>query len=91
MEGLSRKFRRTAVAAFVLAALLWVCPAPARAQCPLCRTAVQQAGDQTARTMNLAILVLLVPPVSIFCTIFVVAYRKRKGDGEGDDDRGLEP
>ena len=91
MRGPARQFRRTAAAALLLAAL-WAGPAPARAQCPLCRTAVQQAGDQTARTMNLAILVLLVPPVSIFCTIFVVAYRKRRGDDEGDDDdRGLEP
>jgi heme/copper-type cytochrome/quinol oxidase subunit 2 len=32
--------------------------------------------------MNLAIVVLLIPPVSIFCTIFAVAYRKRKGDDE---------
>jgi len=87
---LARKFRRVAAAALVLAAL-WDSPAPARAQCPLCRTAVQQSGDQTARTMNLAILVLLVPPVSIFCTIFVVAYKKRRGDDEDDDDQGLEP
>jgi heme/copper-type cytochrome/quinol oxidase subunit 2 len=79
----------TVAAALVLAAL-WCWPAEARAQCPLCRTAVQQAGDTTARTMNLAILVLLVPPVSIFCTIFVVAYKKRNGADE-DDDRGLEP
>jgi heme/copper-type cytochrome/quinol oxidase subunit 2 len=88
-----RKIRRVAAAAYLLAALLaW--PAAAAAQCPLCRTAVQQAGDQTARTMNLAILVLLIPPVSIFCTIFAVAYRKRKGGGDGGgegDDRGLEP
>ena len=93
MRGLARKFRRTAGAALLLAAL-WGGPAPARAQCPLCRTAVQQAGDRTARTMNLAILVLLVPPVSIFCTIFVVAYRKRRGGDdydEGGDDRGLDP
>ena len=81
MGRLGRKFRLAAAAALVLAAL-WSCPAPARAQCPLCRTAVQQSGDQTARTMNLAILVLLVPPVSIFCTIFVVAYKKRRGDEE---------
>ena len=87
---LARKFRRVAAVALMLAAL-WASPAPARAQCPLCRTAVQQSGDQTARTMNLAILVLLVPPVSIFCTIFVVAYKKRKGDDEEDDDQGLEP
>jgi heme/copper-type cytochrome/quinol oxidase subunit 2 len=72
-------------------AALWGCPAPARAQCPLCRSAVQQAGDTTARTMNLAILVLLIPPVSIFCTIFAVAYKKRKGDEGDDDDQSLEP
>ena len=81
MKRLARKFRRLAAAALVLAAL-WAAPDAARAQCPLCRTAVQQSGDQTARTMNLAILVLLVPPVSIFCTIFVVAYKKRRGDEE---------
>ena len=84
MEGLARKFRLTAAAALVLAAV-WAGPAPARAQCPLCRTAVQQAGDKTARTMNLAILVLLVPPVSIFCTIFALAYRRRKGDEEDEE------
>ena len=80
-------------AALLLAALWAAAPGAARAQCPLCRTAVQQAGDQTARTMNLAILVLLIPPVSIFCTIFAVAYRRRRGgDGEGDDDdQGLGP
>ena len=82
---------RASAAALLLAAL-WACPEAARAQCPLCRTAVQQAGDRTAETMNLAILVLLIPPVSIFCTIFAVAYRKRNGGGEEeDDDRGLEP
>ncbi len=85
-----RKFQRGAAAALVLAAL-WCAPAPAAAQCPLCRTALQDAGDKTARTMNLAILVLLIPPVSIFCTIFAVAYMKRKGDDDGGDDQGLEP
>ena len=50
------------------------------AQCPLCRTALEHGGDAAARTMNIAILVLLVPPVSLFCSIFAIAYRKRKGD-----------
>ena len=81
MTRLRLKFQLAVAAALVLAAL-WAWPAPAAAQCPLCRTAVQQSGDQTARTMNLAILVLLVPPVSIFCTIFVVAYKKRKDEEE---------
>jgi hypothetical protein len=86
----ARKINRVAAAALALAAL-WAWPAAALAQCPLCRSALQAEGDGTARTMNLAILVLLIPPVSIFCTIFAVAYRKRKGDDGEDDDQGLEP
>ena len=71
-------------AALALAVVAAVWPESALAQCPLCRSALQQGGDSTARTMNLAIVVLLIPPVSIFCTIFAVAYRKGKG---GDDER----
>ena len=65
-----------------LAALALFLPAEALAQCPLCRSALTNAGEQTARTMNLAIVVLLIPPVSIFCTIFAVVYKKAKGDKE---------
>ena len=69
-------------AAFALAALAAAWPETALAQCPLCRSALQNAGDQTARTMNFAIVVLLIPPVSIFCTIFAVVYKRAKGDDE---------
>ena len=70
-------------ATLVLAALAGAWPEPAFAQCPLCRSALQDAGDTTARTMNLAIVVLLIPPVSIFCAIFAVVYQKvRNGDDE---------
>ena len=56
----------------------------ALAQCALCRTALKDSGEATARTLNLGILVLLIPPVAIFCTIFAVAYKKGKGEGGGD-------
>jgi heme/copper-type cytochrome/quinol oxidase subunit 2 len=69
-------------AAFALAALAAVWPETALAQCPLCRSAVEQAGEQTARTLNLAIVVLLIPPVSIFCAIFAVLYKRARGDDE---------
>ena len=75
-------------AALGLAALAAAWPETALAQCPLCRSAVQNAGEQTARTLNLAIVVLLVPPVSIFCAIFAVVYRKAR---EGDGDQNREP
>jgi heme/copper-type cytochrome/quinol oxidase subunit 2 len=79
------------VAALLLCALAALAPAAVSAQCPLCRAGLQQGGDKTARTMNLAILVLLIPPVSIFCTIFAVAYRRRNGSDDDMDDSGLEP
>ena len=75
-------------ASLLCAAVAAVWPGAAFAQCPLCRSALQDAGDQTARTMNLAIVVLLIPPVSIFCTIFAVVYRKSKGDAA---DQNREP
>ena len=75
-------------AALALAALAAAWPGAALAQCPLCRSALTNAGDQTARTMNFAIVVLLIPPVSIFCAIFAVVYRKARGD---DEDQNREP
>ncbi len=65
------------LAASALAALASV---GAEAQCALCRAALEKAGEQTARTINLGIIVLLIPPVAIFCTIFAAAYRKAKDD-----------
>jgi heme/copper-type cytochrome/quinol oxidase subunit 2 len=69
-----------AAALALAAAALWA--VGAGAQCALCRTALQDSGETAARAMNLGILVLLVPPVAIFCTIFVVAYRKGKGSSQ---------
>ncbi len=73
-------------AAFALAALSAAWPETALAQCPLCRTALTNAGQRAARAMDLAIVVLLIPPVSIFCAIFAVVYRKAKG-GEEDKEQ----
>lgn len=79
----------TLVFAAALAALAAAWPEAALAQCPLCRSAVQNAGEQTARTLNLAIVVLLIPPVSIFCAIFAVVYRRARGGV--DDGQNREP
>jgi hypothetical protein len=46
------------------------------AQCAMCRASVTQAF---AKSLNLAILVLFVPPVTMFVGIFFVAFRNRKG------------
>ena len=80
-EGRARAVIFTAL---VSACAFFFSSGSALAQCALCRTALQDSGEATARTLNLGILVLLVPPVAIFCTIFAVAYKKGKGEGGGD-------
>jgi hypothetical protein len=50
------------------------------AQCAMCRAAAVASGNEAS--LNLAILVLLIPPVLMFCAIFIVAYRFRAALGE---------
>jgi hypothetical protein len=48
----------------------------ALAQCAMCRSTVPQAF---AKNLNLAVIVLLAPPVTIFSAILFIAFKKRKG------------
>ena len=47
------------------------------AQCVMCRASLTN-NSAFAKNLNIGVLVLLVPPVSIFCTIFILAIRNRK-------------
>jgi len=52
-------------------------------QCSMCRAAL--AGSNNAlfiKNFNIGVLVLLVPPVTIFCSIFVVLKRYKSSDDE---------
>jgi hypothetical protein len=52
-------------------------------QCSMCRTALTSANNALfVRNFNIGVLVLLVPPVTIFCSIFVVLKRYRTADDE---------
>jgi hypothetical protein len=58
----------------------------ASAQCAMCRAAL--AGSNNAffiRNFNIGVLVLLVPPVTMFCSIFVVLKRYHRDDERPDD------
>jgi hypothetical protein len=68
---------------FALAAVT-IAGQTALAQCAMCRTAVGSSAEaaKLARSLNFAILILLIPPVAIFCGIFLAAFRRRKGRGE---------
>jgi len=50
-------------------------------QCSMCRSSL--AGSNNAffiRNFNIGVLVLLVPPVTIFCSIFVALKRYKAAD-----------
>lgn len=52
-------------------------------QCSMCRSAL--AGSNNAffiRNFNIGVLVLLIPPVTIFCSIFVALKRYRAADAD---------
>jgi hypothetical protein len=55
-------------------------------QCSMCRTALTGANNALfVRNFNIGVLVLLVPPVTIFCSIFVVLKRYRNSDDEPEE------
>ena len=47
------------------------------AQCAMCRASLGN-NSSFIHNFNIGVLVLLIPPVSMFCTILVVAFRYRK-------------
>ncbi len=70
------------VVAAVVSALL-VASHSTFAQCAMCKAAIEASTDAAtaSKGLNLAALVLLVPPVSIFAGLFGVFYRYRNIQG----------
>jgi hypothetical protein len=56
----------------------------ASAQCAMCRTGLNGSPDamRVAQQFNFAVLVLLIPPVLLFCGFFLLMLRFRKSQGE---------
>ena len=53
----------------------------APAQCSMCRAALAGANNAFfIRNFNIGVLVFLVPPVTMFCSIFVVLKRYHRDD-----------
>ena len=70
---------RTLLILTVAVGLMLAAADPAFAQCAMCRAAIENSTDAAAASkgLNLAALVLLIPPVSIFAGLFGVFYRYR--------------
>lgn len=66
-----------------ISATLLVLSSAAFAQCAMCKNSVtgSPSAAKLSESLNFAIIILLIPPVLIFCGIFFVAYRHRKARG----------
>lgn len=71
--------RRLMIIILILLLILLLAMDTVFAQCAMCRQALENSaeGGQLAQGMNLAILILLVPPVVMFIGLFALAYRYR--------------
>lgn len=74
-------WRRVLVLAVMAVAVVLLANTYAEAQCSMCRTALTSASNSRfIRNFNIGVLVLLVPPVTIFCSIFIALRRFKATD-----------
>ena len=67
---------RVAVLIVVAAAVMLLTSADVDAQCSMCRAALTNAANsRLVRHLNMGVLVLITPPLAIFCTLFIVLKR----------------
>ena len=72
---------RVLVLIVMAVAVLLLANSYAEAQCSMCRAALTNAANtKFVRNLNIGVLVLFVPPVAIFCSIFV-ALKRYRGNG----------
>ena len=79
--------KRLVLLSFAAAVALLLIASPSSAQCSMCRAAL--AGSNNTffiRNFNIGVLVLLVPPVTMFCSIFVVLKRYHRDDQQPDSE-----
>ncbi len=77
MNETRKLLMRLVFTALAVAAVFALSSHSIMAQCVMCRASIGK-NSLFARNLNIGVLVLLVPPVAMFCTIFVMAFRHRK-------------
>ena len=61
----------------LVAAAFWTASAPAFAQCAMCYASAASQSDKGIQALNIGIIVLLIPPVTIMIAILLYAFRCR--------------
>ncbi|HEY8411253.1 MAG TPA: hypothetical protein VIK76_07620 [Pyrinomonadaceae bacterium] len=73
---------RSVLIVVLAAVVVLLLSAPADAQCSMCRAVLTGSNNaRFMRNLNIGVLVLLIPPVTIFCSIFVILRKYRGTDG----------
>ena len=71
-------WRRVLVLLVFAVAVVLLANTFAEAQCSMCRAGLTSVtNSRFIRNFNIGVLVLLIPPVSIFCSIFIVLRKYR--------------
>lgn len=74
-------WRRYLVLVVLALVVLLLANTYADAQCSMCRAALTSTTNaRFIRNFNIGVLVLLAPPVTIFCSIFIL-LRRYRGNG----------
>jgi len=69
-------WRRALVFIVLTVAVVLLADTYAGAQCSMCRASLTSVtNSRFIRNFNIGVLVLLIPPVSIFCSIFILLKR----------------
>jgi hypothetical protein len=72
-------WRRVLVLLVSAAAVLLLAHGFAEAQCSMCRASLTSVtNSRFIRNFNIGVLVLLIPPVSMFCSIFILLKKYSK-------------
>ena len=75
---MNSRWRRVLILVVFAAAVVLLANTYADAQCSMCRASLTSVtNSRFIRNFNIGVLVLLIPPVSIFCSIFIVLRKYR--------------
>lgn len=78
---MNRSWRRVLFLLVCAAGVMLLAHGFAEAQCSMCRASLTSVtNSRFIRNFNIGVLVLLIPPVSIFCSIFIVLRKYRITD-----------
>ena len=74
---MNSSLRRVLILVVFAVAVVLLAHTYAEAQCSMCRASLTSVNSRFMRNFNIGVLVLLIPPVSIFCSLFIVLRKYR--------------